>query len=218
MTQVAHDTQVTHDDHAVDDHGPHVVHETTTGISNVKLAMWGFLASDCLLFGGLITVYFLYRAKPQVGIVPKDIYDIPFTSITSFILLMSSLTMVLALSAINRGEVRNMRIWLIATSLLGSVFVGAQIYEFTSFIREGVTLKSNFASSAFFVLTGFHGVHVFVGIVILLSVVVMSKRPGFGVAKAENVEVAGLYWHFVDVVWILLFVLVYLLPAPSAGL
>jgi heme/copper-type cytochrome/quinol oxidase subunit 3 len=203
--------------HEADEHG-HGEHTTNTGVSNLKLAMWGFLASDVLLFGALITVYFMYRAKPQVGIVPKDIYDIPFTSITSFILLMSSLTMVLALSAINRGEIRNMRIWLVATSLLGSVFVGAQIYEFTVFIREGVTLKSNFASSAFFVLTGFHGIHVFIGIVILLSILAMSFRPDFGKHKAESVEVGGLYWHFVDVVWILLFVLVYLLPAPSAGL
>ena len=193
-------------------------HATNTGVSNIKLAMWAFLASDCLLFGALITTYFLYRGRSVVGPFPKDLYDIPFTSMTSFVLLMSSLTMVLALSAANRGELRNTRVWLFITCILGSVFVAGQIYEFTSFVNEGLTLKTNLFGSAFFVLTGFHGLHVFVGILMLFSFFLLTFKMKFDKAKAEVVEILGLYWHFVDVIWILLFVLVYLLPSPTPQL
>ena len=123
--------------------------------------------------------------------------------------------MVLALSAINRGDVKRMRVWLVAPALLGSTFIGGQIFEFTSFIREGLTIKTNLFGSSFFVLTGFHGLHVAVGIVLLLSVVALSTKANFGKERAEVVETIGLYWHFVDIVWILLFVLVYLLPSPG---
>jgi heme/copper-type cytochrome/quinol oxidase subunit 3 len=188
---------------------------TNTGISNEKLAMWAFLGSECLLFGALISTYFLYRGRSIVGPTPKQIYDIPYTSVSSFVLLMSSLTMVLALSAIQRGDDRRLRLWLVATASLGSVFIGGQVYEFTSFIREGLTLKTNLFGSSFFVLTGFHGVHVTLGIIMLLSLVSLSARGKLPQAKAEVVEIAGLYWHFVDVVWIVLFTVVYLIPSPA---
>src|SRR5438874_5877033 len=188
---------------------------TNTGISNEKLAMWAFLGSECLLFGALISTYFLYRGRSIVGPTPKQIYDIPYTSVSSFVLLMSSLTMVLALSAIQRGDHRRLRLWLVATASLGSVFIGGQVYEFTSFIREGLTLKTNLFGSSFFVLTGFHGVHVTLGFIMLLSLVSLSARGKLPQAKAEVVEIAGLYWHFVDVVWIVLFTVVYLIPSPA---
>ena len=145
-----------------------------TGVSNEKLAMWAFLGSECLLFGALISTYFLYRGRSVAGPTSKQIYDIPFTSISSFVLLMSSLTMVLALAAIQRGDDRRMRVWLLATAFLGTVFIGGQVYEFTSFIHEGLTIETNLFGSSFFVLTGFHGVHVTVGIMMLLSLVTMS--------------------------------------------
>src|SRR3954469_18765353 len=187
---------------------------TATGVSNEKLAMWAFLGSECLLFGALISTYFLYRGRGPagggpVGPRPKDIYDIPFTSVSSFVLLMSSLTMVLALSAIQRGDQRRLRVWLLATALLGATFISGQVYEFTSFIREGLTIKTNLFGSSFFVLTGFHGVHVTLGIVMLLSLWNLSLRGKLPQEKAEVVEIAGLYWHFVDVVWIVLFPVVY---------
>src|SRR4029079_11717252 len=130
--------------------------------------MWAFLGSECLLFGALISTYFLYRGRSVAGPTPKEIYDIPFTSVSSFVLLMSPLTMVLALSAIQRGDQRRLRIWLLATAFLGATFISGQVYEFTSFIREGLTIKTNLFGSSFFVLTGFHGVHVTLGIVMLL--------------------------------------------------
>ncbi len=196
-------------DVAAGGHDPHV---TNTGLSNEKLAMWAFLGSECLLFGALISAYLLYKNRSVNGPYPKDVFDIPFTSASSFMLLMSSLTMVLALSAIQRGDVRRMRIWILATASLGALFVTGQVYEFTSFYREGLSLSTNLFGSSFFVMTGFHGVHVTLGILMLLSLYAISMRGGIGPEKAEVVEIAGLYWHFVDVVWIVIFTVVYLIP------
>jgi cytochrome c oxidase subunit 3/cytochrome o ubiquinol oxidase subunit 3 len=187
-------------------------HTTSTGVSNAKLAMWVFLGSDCLLFGALISTYLLLRHRSVHGLGPKDVYDIPFTSVSSFVLLMSSLTMALAVAAIVRGDIRRNRVWLLTTAFLGAVFIGGQVYEFTTFYREGLGYTTNIFGSAFYTLTGFHGVHVSVGIIMLLSLVVMSLRGNLGPEKAETVEIIGLYWHFVDIVWILIFTIVYLIP------
>jgi heme/copper-type cytochrome/quinol oxidase subunit 3 len=189
-------------------------HHTSTGLDNTKMAMWAFLGSECLFFGSLITTYLLYRSKvlPDSGPVPSEIYDIPYTSVSSFVLLMSSLTMVLALSGAQRGDMRGMRIWLLATALLGVTFIGGQIFEFTDFVEEGLTLGSSPAGSAFFVLTGFHGAHVSVGILMLLSLVGMSMSEKLQPGAARKVELIGLYWHFVDIVWVVIFTVVYLIP------
>ena len=187
-------------------------HHTSTGLSNEKLGMWAFLGSDCLLFGGLISTFILLRSKGVVaGPEVKDLYDIPFTSVSSFVLLMSSLTMVLALAGIQRGDHRRARVWLLTTALLGAVFVSGQVYEFSVFYREGLGFSTNLQSSAFYALTGFHGVHVTVGILMLLSLYTMSLRGNLPTERSETVEIVGLYWHFVDVVWIVIFTVVYLI-------
>jgi cytochrome c oxidase subunit 3/cytochrome o ubiquinol oxidase subunit 3 len=193
-----------------DSHGGHA---STTGISNNKLAMWLFLGSECLLFGGLISTYMLYRGRHSGNLGPDQIYDIPFTSVSSFVLLMSSLTMVLAVSAIARRDVRNAKLWLVVTALLGATFVGGQAYEFTSFYREGLGFTNSLFSSSFYTLTGFHGIHVTVGIIMLLTLVGMMNKEAVPGDQAETVELVGLYWHFVDIVWIVIFTLVYLIPA-----
>ena len=186
---------------------------TNTGISNEKLAMWVFLGSECLLFGGLISTFLLYKHNNLAGgPTPHDLYDIELTSMSSFVLLMSSLTMVLGVSAIQRGEESRMRLWLVATALLGATFISGQVYEFQVFVKEGMGFTTNAAASAFFGLTGFHGVHVTLGIVMLLSAVVLSASGRIPQARAEAVEIIGLYWHFVDVVWVLIFTIVYLIP------
>ncbi len=177
-----------HDDHH-DDHG-HA--PTSLGLSNMKLAMWLFLGSECLLFGALISTYLLSKANfigellsgnPRViETLPPEIaeefiaagsvepiFDIPFTSASSFILLMSSLTMVLAHKAVHEGDYRNSKIWLATTALLGSVFIAGQVYEFTVFYEEGITYNGNLFGSAFYTLTGFHGVHVTGGILMLVA-------------------------------------------------
>jgi cytochrome c oxidase subunit 3/cytochrome o ubiquinol oxidase subunit 3 len=187
-------------------------HHTATGLTNEKIAMWAFLGSDCLLFGALISTYLLYRGRSVVGPFPKGVYDIPYTSVSSFVLLMSSLTMVLALSAIQRGDHRRLRIWLLTTALLGTVFIGGQVYEFTTFVRKGLLIRTNLFGSSFFVLTGFHGTHVFFGVLMLMSLFSLSVKGRLPQSRAQTVELVGLYWHFVDVVWILIFTLVYLIP------
>ena len=187
-------------------------HHTSTGLSNVKLGMWLFLGSECLLFGGLISTYMLYRGRVGSGPTPSQVCDIPFTSVSSFVLLMSSLTMVLAVSAAQKNDDRSMLLWLTVTGLLGATFVGGQVYEFTAFYNEGMGFTTSLFSSSFFVLTGFHGVHVTVGIIMLMSLVGILKRSKVPGSKAETVEMIGLYWHFVDIVWIIIFTLVYLIP------
>ena len=189
--------------------------QTTTGLDHRKLLMWAFLGSDCLFFGSLIATYLLYRGKGLVGPHPADVFNIPFTSVSAFVLLMSSLTMVLALAAIQRGDQRGLKIWLLATALLGSVFLGGQYFEFTVFVHEGLTLQSNLFGSTFFTLTGFHGLHVTVGVIILMSFYVMALRNRVTPEQHLNIELAGLYWHFVDIVWIVIFTVVYLVEAPN---
>jgi heme/copper-type cytochrome/quinol oxidase subunit 3 len=185
--------------------------ETSTGLDNRKLLMWLFLASDCLFFGSLIAAYLLYRERSLVGPYPDDLFDIPFTSVSAFVLLMSSVSMVLALAAIQRGNVRGMQIWLFTTAILGTLFVSGQAYEFTNFYREGLSLHTNLFGTTFFVLTGFHGAHVTVGILILLSIFTVSLQGRISQKNSLDVELAGLYWHFVDIVWIVIFTLIYLI-------
>ena len=190
--------------------------DTTTGVSNAKLAIWLFLSSEALFFGAFISTYFLYRGRDAEflgGITPDDVFDIPFTSVTSFILLMSSLTMVLALAAIQRGDHRRLRIWLLATCLFGLTFVGGQVFEFTHMYREGLSLSTNMFGTTFFVLTGLHGAHVTMGIIWLLVLYGRSMQHRLPEQNSEAVEIAGLYWHFVDIVWIFIFTAIYLIPS-----
>lgn len=195
--------------------------QTSTGIDSRKLLMWLFLASECLFFGGLIGTYLLYRDRSIGPPFPMDtvyqgvhyagLYDIPFTSISTFVLLMSSVSMVLALAAVQRNDRRGTMAWLMCTSLLGMVFLAGQAFEFTDFVREGLELDTNLFGTSFFVLTGFHGAHVSVGVLMLMSLWVMAWRGRLNADNALNVELAGLYWHFVDIVWIIIFTLVYLI-------
>ena len=198
-----------------DEDAPHDAHATTTGLPHTKLAIWLFLASECLLFGALITTYLLYRGSSLKGPYPQDVFDIAYTSVSAFVLLFSSLTMVLALSAAQRRDRVRMRLWLLATALLGLTFVGGQVYEFTTFYHEGLAINTNLFGTTFYVLTGFHGVHVTVGIIMLLSLVGMSMGDRLPDDPSFPVEMVGLYWHFVDIVWIVIFTVVYLIPTGS---
>lgn len=197
--------------------GGHEEHPTSTGLNHVKILMWTFIASECMLFGTLISSYIAYMGKsmPDAAghlIGPKQVLDIPYTSVSAFVLLFSSLTMVLALAAVQSGNQRQLRIWLVATAALGMIFLGGQYYEFTTFYKHGLWLNTNLFGTTFFVLTGFHGAHVTVGAIWLLSLWIYSLRRGIPAARSQMVEIAGLYWHFVDVVWIVIFTVVYLIP------
>jgi cytochrome c oxidase subunit 1 len=182
------------------------------GLDHRKLALWVFLGSECFFFGTLVATYLAYKGRSVVGPAPHEILNIALTTISTFVLLMSSLLMVLALAAAQRGDRRETRRWLLGTALLGLLFLGFQVYEFRAFVHEGLTLQQNLFGSTFFVLTGFHGAHVSVGVLWLLALWILDRRGRLTIGDAVKVEIAGLYWHFVDVVWIAIFTLVYLVP------
>ena len=190
---------------------------TTTGLTHRKLLMWVFLASDCLFFGALIATYMVYRGQSLVGPYPNDIIDVPITTISTFVLLCSSFGMVQALAATLRNDQKAIQIWLLATAAMGAVFIGFQIYEFNAFKNEGLTLGANLFGASFFTLTGFHGAHVTVGIIWLLGLFFAARKGRLGPATSQDVEIMGLYWHFVDIVWIVIFTLLYLIAGFDLG-
>jgi heme/copper-type cytochrome/quinol oxidase subunit 3 len=181
------------------------------------MLMWAFIGSECMLFGSLIATYLAYRGRSVVGPYEEELLNIPFITVTTFVLLMSSLMMVLALSAVQRGDPRGSRLFLLLTALLGLVFLAGQVFEFSHFAHEGLGLGRNLFSGTFFLTTGFHGAHVTVGVIWLLTLWAMAMRGRLGPEKSLKVEVAGLYWHFVDVVWIVLFTVIYLMSGASGA-
>ncbi|MCY4365279.1 MAG: cytochrome c oxidase subunit 3 [Chloroflexi bacterium] len=207
---MAHQTEVSH-------HAPEEEHPTSTGINNRKLLMWVFLSSDCLFFGSLIATYMVYRGQSLVGPYPVDIIDVPITTISTFVLLCSSFAMVRALAATNENRQGAILFWLLMTAFLGAIFIGFQVYEFNLFRSEGLRIDTNLFGSTFFTLTGFHGAHVTLGIVWLLGLAWVAKKGRLGPKTALDVELAGLYWHFVDIVWIVIFTLLYLIGGFDTG-
>lgn len=211
-------------------------HYTTTGLDNRKIAIWAFIGSECMLFASLIATYLIYKGRSIVGPFPHSewvneagrvfppILDIPVTSASTFVLLTSSLAMVLALQAVQLKDTplpigahwwtriqRSSKLWLLVTAMLGTAFLGFQAYEFTAFVHEGLTIKTNLFGSTFFTLTGFHGAHVTVGVLWLTSLLFIDMKRGLGTGDELMVDIAALYWHFVDVVWIAIFTLIYLI-------
>jgi len=261
---------------------------TSTGIPNKKLMMWTFLASDCMFFGALISTHLIYRLHPAPGgPQPKEIFSLELTSFSTFILLMSSLMMALAVTAIQKGNVKSMRWSLLTTIFFGTIFLGCQVYEFVEFATlKNLTLTNSMFGTTFYTLTGTHGIHVAIGVLWLILMYVRSFQPpegqrtfgwlfknclhvsaivgavllsmfailgvvhtiqtggttasyfashlwmivgffatiavavsfwrqktavNFGEANAIDVESMGLYWHFVDIVWIVIFTAVYLI-------
>ena len=235
--------------------------------------MWTFLGSECMFFGSLIATFLVYRNQSTTGPFPDEIIDVPITTVSTFVLLMSSLAMVLALNAVQRNQANLGRFWILMTAALGTAFLGFQAFEFTEFFNEDLTPRVNLFGTTFFVLTGFHGAHVTVGVIWLLVISgvitpkglsawtllgavlgayailagilglldVIHQLDNFGgvifiaagavvmlaagvkhfsiptklnvSSNASNVEVLGLYWHFVDIVWIVIFTVVYLVSA-----
>ena len=239
--------------------------------------MWTFLGSECMFFGSLIATFLVYRNQSTTGPFPDEIIDVPITTVSTFVLLMSSLAMVLALNAIQRNQANLGRFWILMTAALGTAFLGFQAFEFTEFFNEGLTPRVNLFGTTFFVLTGFHGAHVTVGVIWLLVISgvitpkglsawtllgavlgayailagvlglldVIHQLDNFGgvifiavgavvmlaagvkhfsiptklnvSSKAGSVEILGLYWHFVDIVWIVIFTVVYLVSANDGS-
>ena len=230
-------------------HGDH--EPTTTGLNHRKMLMWAFLGSDCMFFGSLIATYLVYKNRSIAGPLPADVFDIPVTTVSTFVLLMSSMSMVLAYAALTRNSMKAFRIWLASTCMLGATFIAFQVYEFYTFVNYehkvycaevgdiseltpvkqelakkcgteaehdgvveevvGLTPKTNLFGSTFYTLTGFHGAHVTLGIVWLLSLFFLSFKKGMVTPERNlDLDLAALYWHFVDVVWIVIFTVIYL--------
>jgi len=184
--------------------------ETNTGVDNRKFAMWTLIASECFLFGTLITNYMINRGRGVSGPTGPEIFDINLTTLSTFDLLMSSVAMVLALHYCKEKNLRKMQQWLGVVILGGVIFLGFQVYEFNHFVNAGLKLDTNVFGSSFYMLTGCHGLHVLVGVIWMTSILITSLKRGDTWFDDDVIEIAGLYWHFVDVIWILIFTIVYL--------
>ncbi len=199
--------------------------ETATGIPNGKLGIWLFLASEVMLFGGIISSYIVLRmGSPIFGVPPREMLGVPLAMINTFVLITSSVTMVLALASIQKGNRSAFAGYLSATLLLGFVFLGIKAYEYHHKWAEGITLSGSLFGSFYYTMTGLHGLHVIGGLIFNSYILVASLTPSRrGDSKGEGwsgsitpehhdrVEYAGLYWHFVDLVWVVLFPLLYLI-------
>lgn len=181
------------------------------GITTRKMGMWIFLASETMFFSGLIGASLALRAHAHSWPEPGEILNVPLTATNTFILICSSMTMVEALKSIQEGNQRMLRVYILATLLLGMTFIGIQAWEYSLLIHEGLTPSESLYGTAFFTQTGFHGAHVSGGLVALFIVTVKAFKGGYTQDNHEEVELMGLYWHFVDVVWIFLFTIVYLI-------
>jgi len=214
-------TAVAADAGHVDEH-----HYTATGLDNRKLAIWAFIGSECLFFASLISTYLVYKGKSLVGPYPhaesqcmlhgemqacEAIFEIPLVTFGTAVLLFSSFFVVLALYGAQKGNRRMLLGWLSATVLCGLFFVGMQVYEFYHFLHKGLGYTTNLFGSTFYTLTGFHGSHVTLGVIWLSTMLVLALRGKLPPEKSLNLELAALYWHFVDVVWIVIFPVVYLM-------
>lgn len=202
-------------------------HPTATGIDTRKVAIWTFIGSECLFFASLISNYLVHKGQSLIGPLPHEtsqcvlhgqtttcppVFEIPLVTFGTALLLFSSLFVVLALYGAQRGNRKQLIGWLLATIFCGLFFVGMQVYEFTHFVHtKGLGFTTNVFGSSFYALTGFHGTHVTVGLIWLTTVLVTALRGKLPPARAVNLEIAALYWHFVDVVWIVIFPVVYLM-------
>ncbi len=201
------------------------------GVYDLKLGMWIFLLSEIMFFTALIGSYIILRfAHPDHFAEPDVVLNVPLTALNTFILICSSVTMVKAFAAVTKGDQRGLKLWLLATILIGATFVGIQAIEYIALVHEGfVPAAAEYAAvgrgehvagevvggplygATFYTMTGFHGAHVSIGVLCLLFVWIKALRGGYTRTDHGGVEIVGLYWHFVDLVWIILFTIVYLI-------
>jgi heme/copper-type cytochrome/quinol oxidase subunit 3 len=191
---------------------PTIPHPETiqTGLDNRKLGMWIFLASEVMLFSALIGAFLTIKAGSPPD--ANHVLNVPVTAVNTFVLIISSTTVVMALSSIQDGKPKRLLAYLIATLVLGAIFLGIQVMEYRILILdEGFTPSSSPFAGAFFTVTGLHGFHVLIGLIACIWLIYQAAQQRFTAEDHGRVEVFGLYWHFVDVVWIVLFTIIYLL-------
>jgi heme/copper-type cytochrome/quinol oxidase subunit 3 len=186
--------------------------EAGTGVYNEKVGMWIFLASEVMFFTALIGTYIILRfAHPDAWAPPGQMLNVPITAVNTFLLICSSVTMVKAFAAAQDDDQRGLRRWLVGTVLIGATFVGVQAYEYAHLIAKGFVPSQGLYGSTFYTMTGFHGFHVTMGVLCMMFVTWKAFRGKYSSHDHRGVEVIGLYWHFVDLVWIILFTIVYLI-------
>ena len=171
-----------------------------------------FLASGVMFFPATVGTYIILRsARPDAWAEPGAMLNVPVTAVNTFLLICSSVTMVKAFAAAQDGLQKQLRLWLIATVLIGATFVGVQVYEYRELIHHGFVPSASLFGSTFYTMTGFHGFHVTMGVICMIFVAIRAFLGKYTAADHRGVEVVGLYWHFVDLVWIILFTIVYLI-------
>ena len=194
--------------------------EPGMGVYNLKLGMWVFLLSEIMFFTALIGSYVILRAaRPEAFAMPGEVLNVNLTAFNTFVLICSSVTMVKAFAAIEHGDQKGLRLWLIATVLLGAFFLGVQAYEYIQLVGHGFVPNAAGYHAAgeplygatFYTMTGFHGAHVTIGVLAMIWITWRAFRGKYTQESHGGVEVMGLYWHFVDLVWIILFTIVYLI-------
>jgi cytochrome c oxidase subunit 3 len=183
-----------------------------TPAENTKLGVWVWLASDCALFASLIATYLTLHGQTGSGPTPRELFNLPMTAAATFVLLLSSMTMGFGLEAAQRLDRAATLRWLVPTAVLGLGFVGMQAFEFTHYVRDGLTMATSNFGASFYTLVGFHGLHVSFGVAWLTSLLVyLLRRADVPAGEVWRLEAASLYWYFVDVVWVVIFTVVYLM-------
>jgi len=182
------------------------------GVHTQKLGMWVFLVSEVMFFTALIGSYIILRWGAHTPWPePRTVLNIPTTAINTFILICSSVSMVKAYAAAVRDDQKGLRRWLLTTVVGGATFVSVQVREYIKLVHAGFLPSSGLFGASFYTMTGFHGFHVTCGVISMIYVTIRAFRGKYAGGKFQGVETIGLYWHFVDLVWIILFTIVYLI-------
>ena len=185
--------------------------EPNTGVSNAKLGMWLFLASEVMFFTGLIGAYIVLRLGADAWPDPNEILATGILATNTFILIVSSVTMVMALHAVQHNDRGKLILFLVLTALLGLSFLCIKAYDYNHMWHEGTTLSSSLFGSCYYTLTGFHGLHVLAGVISIACLAIGAARGSWNSEQYDAIENIGLYWHFVDLVWIILFAILCLI-------
>ncbi len=182
------------------------------GVYTQKVGMWVFLVSEVMFFTALIGSYIILRwGTGAQWPEPRSVLAIPITALNTFILICSSVSMVKAYAAATRDDQAGLKKWLVTTVIGGATFVSVQAFEYHHLIEKGFLPSSGLFGSTFYTMTGFHGFHVTCGVISMIWVTIRAFRGKYAGGNYRGVETIGLYWHFVDLVWIILFTIVYLI-------
>ncbi len=178
---------------------------------NKFLGFWFFLGGETVLFASLFGTYLALKGQNMSGPPAEELFKLPMTFLMTMILLTSSLTSVYAMYHMKNFDFKKMQLWLGITVVLGFSFLGLEIFEFFEYVHEGHTYTGSAFGSAFYTLVGFHGGHVLFGVLWITTLMVRNAKRGLSLYTAPKFYVASLYWHFIDVVWVFIFTVVYLM-------